>query len=204
MDEYKPNSELSKKKQKEEEKVPEKRVTSTVSSPVIQRKPTAFEKFADSFIKRDLNSIKDQIWKDVIWPRIRGTLMESLDMILPGTSDRSGGRYRSSNGATYTNYNDAYRDRRDYSKEDRTRTANNFGYDNIIFKTRSEAEDCLEQMDAILDKYQLVSLQDLYDYCQLTCPSTYSNYGWDNINSAHIVATSDGYMLKMPKVIPLK
>lgn len=206
MDEYKPNSDLSKKKQSTEEKPPEKRVTSTVSSPVVKRKQTAFEKFVNSFVTRDLNSIKDQIWKDIIWPRIRGTLMESLDMILPGTSDRTNGRYRGSNGGTYVDYTNSYKSDRDNRLyNNRTRVADNFRADDISFRTREQAEEALVQMDEIMDRYGMVRLADLYDYCNLNYPYTYQDYGWKEIGRVPILATSDGYyVLKMPNIIPLK
>ena len=71
------------------------------------------------------------------------------------------------------------------------------------FASRSDAEDVLDQMDAMLEKYKRVSVLDLYDMIDVTAPFTSEKYGWTNLRDAKIIPTKGAYKLKLPKATPL-
>ena len=50
----------------------------------------------------------------------------------------------------------------------------------------------------------MVSVMDLYDLVGITGQYTDNKYGWTNLRNAEPVRTRDGYMLKLPRAIPLK
>jgi hypothetical protein len=59
-------------------------------------------------------------------------------------------------------------------------------------------------MDDIINRYGVVSVGDLYDLAGISTTNyTVNKYGWTNIRSAHVVRTRDGYLLKLPRALPL-
>ena len=72
-----------------------------------------------------------------------------------------------------------------------------------MLETRGEAEEVLARMDELIDMYGQVSVADLYDLVGKTCEYTDNKYGWTNIRNAEPVRVRDGYLLKMPKALPI-
>ena len=59
-------------------------------------------------------------------------------------------------------------------------------------------------MDEIIDMYGRVSVADLYDLVGITGNYTDNNYGWTNLASAEPIRVRDGYVIKLPKAMPIK
>ena len=78
-----------------------------------------------------------------------------------------------------------------------------YSYDDIILNSRGEAEDVLMRMDELMETYGLVRVADLYDLVGITGNYTDNKYGWTNIRNAEIVRVRDGYMIKMPRAVPI-
>ena len=72
-----------------------------------------------------------------------------------------------------------------------------------MLETRGEAEDVLSRMDELIDTYGVVSVADLYDLVGISCNYTDNKYGWTNLRNAEPVRVRDGYMLKLPKALPI-
>ena len=81
--------------------------------------------------------------------------------------------------------------------------AGSYSYDDIILSTRGEAEDVLSRMDELIETYGLVRVADLYDLVGITGNYTDNKYGWMNIRNAEIIRVRDGYMIKMPRAVPI-
>ena len=59
-------------------------------------------------------------------------------------------------------------------------------------------------MDELISTYGIVSVADLYDLVGITGGSyTDNKYGWTNVHNASVIRVRDGYMIKMPKALPL-
>ena len=134
---------------------------------------------------------------------ISEAVREGIDMILFGESR---GR-RSTSNSSYVSYRD-YSRRDDYRSRERDpglppRTRGTL-YDDIIVETRVDAEEILTRMDELIDTYGAVSIGDLYALIGRTdAPYTAERYGWHNIANAEPVRIRDGYLLKLPKAIPI-
>ena len=74
---------------------------------------------------------------------------------------------------------------------------------NIVLETRGEAEEVIAAMDGLMDTYGIVSVADLYDLVGKPCNFTDNKYGWTNIRNVEPVRVRDGYMLKLPKAMPI-
>ena len=200
MNEYKPNSNRFKDEQKAKER--EKKVEKVVTGKVITKKKNAISKLADEFISEDAKNVKTYVFGEVLIPAIKKAIsdivVDGINMILYGES-RGGSKRSTADRVSYRNYYD--RDNR--SSASRYSSTSRYSYDDIILDSRAEAEDVLTRMDELIDAYKVVSVADLKDLVGITGPYTDNNYGWTNISSAEIVRVRDGYMIKMPRAIPI-
>lgn len=203
MQDYTPNSHRFKEEQKKpiEEK---KDVQKVVKGKAHIKKKSATQSAIDNFIAEDLTNIKTYLVSDVIIPTIKNTIWDAftntLDMILFKGEGRS--RRNGSSRAPYISYNkvsDRGRDNRSSNEPRRNR----YNFDSIGFDSKSDAEEVLRQMDALLDEYKLVTVADLYDLVGETGEYTDQKYGWTNLRNAHTVRVRDGYVLDLPKPLPI-
>lgn len=202
MEEYKPASHKYKAEQKEKEQSrSEKKVEKVVKGTVKTRKKN---KLTGVFISEDASNVKSYILMDVLVPAIKKAVSDivrdGIDMILYGESGRSrksdGGR--STNYVSYRSYSD--RDRRDERRYESRRA---YDYNDIILESKREAEEVLQQMEEMLDRYEVVSVADLYDLVGITGSYTDNKYGWTSLRSADSVRVRDGYLLKLPRPTPI-
>ena len=201
MEEYKSNSHKSKENQKGS--IPEKKVEKVIAGTAKSKKKSEIRKFTDVFISEDVNNVKSYILLEVLVPAIKKAISDivtnGIDMILYGETGKTKSNSTASK-ISYRSYYDGRNGRRDYSA---IRTKISYNYDDIIFDNRGEAEDVLSRMDELISTYGLVSVADLYDLVGVTGNYTDNKYGWTNIRSASVIRVRDGYMLKLPKVLPL-
>lgn len=190
MEEYKSNSHKSRQNQNDD--IPEKRVEKVVSGSVKSKKKNCLQKIANVFVPEDVDAVKSYIFEDIVVPAVRAFL---------GVSGNSrGGRSSTSSKISYRKYYDD-RDRRDSGNVSRTRTG--YDYDDIILESRGEAEYVLERMDELIATYQVVSVADFYDLVGVSGNYTDNKYGWTDIRNASVIRVRDGYMIKLPKALPL-
>lgn len=199
MEEYKPNSHKS----KEEPQILEKKVEKVVNGTVKARKKSEIQKFADVFIQEDAQKVKSYILMDVLVPAVKKAISDivtnGIDMILYGESGRTK-KSGSASKVSYRSYYDKREERRD-SGSNRTRTG--YNYDDVVLDNRGEAEEVLSRMDELVATYGLVSVADFYDLVGITGNYTDNKYGWTDIRSASVVRVRDGYMIKLPRALPL-
>ncbi len=197
MEDYKPNSRRFREGKTESSADERKRVEKVVRGKVKSRKRNEIRKFADVFIPEDMENVKSYILMDVVVPAIKKAISDTIDTFLYGESG-SGKRHSSASKISYGKY---------YDKNDRPahtpRTRGRYDYDDIILDNRGEAEEVLIRMDELIDTYGLASVADLYDLVGKTCEYTDNNYGWNDIRSAAVVRVRDGYLLKLPRALPL-
>lgn len=197
---YKPNSNKYKEEQKQQS---EKKVQKVVSGTVKTKKKNEMSKFKDVFISEDAGNVKNYIVMDVLIPAMKKAISDivrdGIDMILYGESGRSKKR----SDSYYVSYDKKYRDRDHDRSYDRDRVRRGYSCDDIIIESRGEAEEVLTRMDELIETYGVASVADLYDLVGLRCEYTDNKYGWNNLRNAEPVRVRDGYMLKMPKALPI-
>lgn len=198
MEEYKPNSHRSK------EKTEEKKVAKVITGTAKTKKKSETRKFADIFISEDITNVKSYVLMDVLVPAIKKAIddivSDGIHMILYGGH---GGRDRNRGSAAKISYNRMY-DSRDHRDDRVVRAGSAFDYDNIIFENRGDAEAVLSAMEDVIDQYGVVSVADLYDLADVSTNNYAANkYGWTDVHSAQAVRVRDGWMLKLPRALPL-
>lgn len=200
MEEYSSNSHKSKQQNASEEK----KVTTVVSGNVKTKKKNEVQKFADVFISEDVANVKSYILMDVLVPAIKKAISDivtnGIDMILYGEAGRS---KKNNSGGSKVSYRSYYENPSRRESSPRVR-GNDFDYDDLIFDKRGDAEAVLTAMDDIIERYQIVSVGDLYDLAHVSTDNYMVNkYGWTDIRNASIVRVRDGYVIKLPKAMPL-
>ena len=205
MENYKPNSHRSKEKQKESG-AEKKEIKKVVQGTAKVKKKGKTSKFAEMFIAEDATNVKSYIISDVLVPAakklVSDIVKDGIEMILYGGARRD--RRSSGFRADYVSYN-RYSDRRyDDRPANDSSARTKYSYDDVILEDRGEAEEVLDAMNDVIETYGMVSVMDLYDLVGITGQYTDNKYGWTNLRNAEPVRTRDGYMLKLPRAIPLK
>lgn len=203
MEEYRSNSHKA-REEKEGMNSAGKKVDGVIFGSASRKKRSEARKFADIFIQEDVGHVKSYIFMEVLVPAIKKAVSDIIkdgtDMILYGEA----GRNRKNGGPSRINYRGYY----DRENERRDRSSNWsrdwLDYDEIIFNARGDAERVLDAMNDIISQYGIVSVSDLYDLANLDHPPyTMNKYGWTNISGAKAVRVRDGYVLKLPRAVPI-
>lgn len=189
---FEPNSHKSK-----ENDVKEKKIDKIVNGKV--KKKSEARKLANIFISEDAGNVGSYIFTEILVPAIKKAISDvftnGIDMLLYGES-RS--KKKNQTSVSYKNYYE--RDNRDERYSERKRPYN---YDEIVIDNRGEAEEVLARMDELIDVYGTVSVADFYELVGASGSYTDNKYGWTNIRDARVVRTRDGYIVKLPRAVPL-
>lgn len=200
MENYKPNSHKSKEDAKASNE--RQKLEKVVKGNVITKK-NEMRKLKDVFISEDVKSVKSYILLDVLVPAIKDAIEDivtnGIRIVLRG---ETGARKTGSNASrvSYSRYYDR-RDEDRFARENRASVR--YSYYDITLESRGEAEDVISRMEEIIETYGFVRVADLYDLVGITGDYTDNNYGWTNISSAEPVRVRNGYMLRLPRAIPL-
>lgn len=204
MEEYRPNSHKSKETQKEGVAPPDKKVEKVISGSAKPKKKGEMQKFADVFISEDVGNVKSYILMDVLVPAIKKAISDivtnGIDMILYGET----GRTRKASSGTKVSYGKFYDREPDRRRERLASSRGGYDYDDIVFETRGDAESVLDAMNDIISQYGVVSVGDLHDLADVSTDNYAVNkYGWTDISGCKPVRVRDGYILKLPKALPI-
>lgn len=201
---YKPNSHKFKEDQNKPADKEVKRVEKVVSGTAKTRKKSEFRKFTDELVSEDARGVGSRVLMEVLLPMVKRVI---VDMITEGANivfyGGSSGRKSSTSGGyvSYRNYSD--RPGSNYQPSRDSRSSGRFDYEDIGFPTRGEAEAAFMQLEDVIDKYGYATVADLYDMADLTAPYTSNRYGWTSMRNAIIASTRDGYVIKMPRAMPI-
>lgn len=198
MAEYTPNS--NKYKEEQRNATERKKVQKVVKGNVKTRKNNV-RKLTDVFISEDVSNVKSYVLMDVLVPAIKKAISDivvnGVDMILygeVGRSKKSGSSFISYSGISSNRGRNDHRD---------SRPRSSFDDKDIVYNTRSEAEEVKMRMIEILETYGVVTVADMYDLSGESCNYTDNKYGWTSMRTAEVVRARDGYVIKLPKAMPI-
>lgn len=188
MEDYRPNSHKAREEQKTQKA--EKVISGSVRT---DHRSGTMSKISENF-----DSAKSYIIGDIIIPAIKAAISDmvanGIDILLYGEARHS---TKNSSKVSYDRF---------YKNSSNTGTSyncNTYNYKDILFDNRGEAEVVLSKMEEIITIYGMVSVADLYDLVGITGKYTDNKYGWTDLCGAQTVYTREGYMLKLPKAVPL-
>lgn len=208
MEEYASNSYKSRE-------LPEKKVEKVISGSAKREKKGKMQKAVDAFLSNDVGNIKSYIVTDILVPAakkaISDIVREGTDIVRDGTDvilyGKNGRSRKGSTLASHVSYwkcsSDDMRRSRDV-RDARSVSQTGYNYDDIIFETRGDAESVLDAMNDIIAQYGMVTVADLYDLADISSNNYAANkYGWTDIHWCRPMRVRDGYVLKLPRALPI-
>ena len=182
----------------------DKKIERVVRGTAKVKKKSEASKLADVFIAEDASHVKEYIFMDVLVPAIKKAVSDivtnGIDMILYGEA----GRNRRSEGSSKVSYR-SYYDSNNRRSNESPRERNRRTYDDVVIPTRGEAEEVLIKMEEYLDTYGTVTVGDFYEMCGLSSEYTDHKYGWTSMrNVPPPVRVRDGYIIKLPRALPIR
>lgn len=192
-------------------KVEEKKVEKVVKGKVHRKKQSLGRRLSDTFLEEDGRSVGEYILYDVLIPAAKDTLSElvkgGIEMLLYGESRGASRResYRDGSrtyvGAPRTAYH-RMSDGRDQDRRVRRRNARRKAmheFDDIVFPSKAEAKEVLVAMRDIIDKFEVVTVEDFYDLIGETASYTDARWGWYDLRDAYLEpARGGGYIISLP------
>lgn len=196
-----------------EHKSTSKQIKPVAEGKVSKKKQSTAKRFRESLGLEETRTVGDYLVWDVLIPAFKETVAEvvkkGIDVFLYGGSGpsrptRRGSTSRVSYDGYYTRGSN--RDYKDARAESRRRYGIRPGADirEFVFEDRRDAETVLSEMCEIIDTYGCVKLSDFYSAVgESERNFTDHGYGWDALGSASVERTRDGWVLDLPRPIPL-
>lgn len=161
---------------------------------------TSGSSITELLVKQDLKSAADFAFRNVAIPKMQSLIVDAATSIIRGiflgenaamapTSTRSFG--------SHVDYQGKFRSGASRTKASQV-ASSGFKYDIIEFDSFGEAQLVLDKLDEILSDQGVVTVADMFECADLSCPWTYTYYGWTNLSSAKIVTDGEVYRIKMP------
>lgn len=181
------------------------KVEKVITGEVIQKHKSGLQKVTETFLGGNIKDVGRYILNDVMIPAAKDMMYDMVSQgfqrLLFGESrqDRSRDRRRD-----YTSYGSYYRggSRDDDRRRQVARRSNDF--DDIILKTREDAEEVLGRMQDLTADYGKCTVADLYNFVGISSTYTDYDYGWSDLRGASISRTRDGYLLNLPRTEGLR
>lgn len=215
--EFPSNSRSTPNKKAPSAKVEEKKVEKVVTGKVVQRKKRLGTKFKETFISgADSKSVLEYVMFDILVPAAKDMVVDAtqagLERKFYGETRSMGRRGYSRGGPVgHTAYNrigsaSVIRSTgRDESRREppsrRARAKHDFG--EIILESRVEAVNVLDTLYELLSKFEVVTVSDLYDALDIESAFTDNRWGWEDLQGSDIQRVRDGYLLVLPKPVPI-
>lgn len=188
----------------------ERKLESVVAGPVTRRKKPLGRRFTEAFIGGDAPSVWGYVVGDVLVPAARDMLADALtqgfERMIYGEARSTGRRAASRGGQGYTSYNrySSSTIRREDPRPPMSRRARSqHEFDEIILATRAEAEEVLDNLFQLIEKYGQATVGDLYELVDLTGNYTDDKWGWSDLRGSNVRRTRNGYLLDLPKPDPI-
>lgn len=196
---FPPNSHSHKSFPKRDEVKPQGKI---IKNRPITRKKSLGKRITETFLGDTLRNVVSYIVEDVLIPAAKNTFADMVhggtERMIFGEDGNRNSHNRRDRGHSYVSYDSRFKsnDRVDHSRN-RARHI----MDDIILKTRTEAEDVRDQLLDIIEEYGIVSVADFYKLVDIDANYTDTKYGWENLSRANVVPVRGGYLINLPKPI---
>lgn len=200
---------------------PEKR--NAVVTREVKHRQSLGKMLRDSFIPEDVEHAGDYILKDMIVPGLRDGVFDILMGILDYWRGGVGGGYRRSFGGYSNGPRIHQQTNKDYNRVSRIGVRNDKAYDtnrsvrsydDIVIpdyppseggmaKAKQEAEDVIAELKDTIRGYGLARVSDLREAINESWTPSEYNYGWTNLDNAGYDRVRGGWLLILPKAMPI-
>lgn len=185
-------------------KAEEKRVIVPVVQGVQGQRP-ATRRLFDFLFAESPKDISKRIGRDVLAPRLKAGVEEALNSFLHGMLWGQGGAPVSSmvrgsvlRGGTNV-YHTAGNTTPSGLQQAQAATQSHGNYEDVICPTIQEAELLLANLFDTFNRYNIVSVGDLYEMARIPVLPSHNAYGWRSLDGARITKVRDGYAVELPR-----
>jgi hypothetical protein len=163
----------------------------------IKRESTA-RKVVGEIIREDARTVGETVLWDVIIPTVKNLISDTVTRGIE--SMLYGGDSRPRSKTSYSDYSGYSRPKgsRDHPSERRDRRSARPAEperNEIIFDSRSDANDVIDRMSDLIDQYGQASLADLNALIGASSNFIDDNWGWTDMGSFNVRQVRDGFML---------
>lgn len=160
-------------------------------------------KLTNTFFAEDMNTVTSNLRDEVFIPGLKklivNLLKDGVDILFNGSVSRG------KNSDRFVGDRVSYDRFSSNRPPEPIRTSTRFTYDEFEFESRGQAESVLDAMHGVIRRYGWVTVSELYEMVGRTGPFTGNNYGWTDISNAYVDRVyGGGYVIKMPKAIPIE
>ena len=208
MDQFPSNS-----KRPPERRDEPKKVERVATGEVVRRKKPLGRRMSENLIGGDAQSVWGYVFGEVLIPAARDMVADAVtggvERMIFGENSPAGRRGRPRSSGSYTPYHrygsPAGRNvrvdepRREVSR--RARASHNF--DEIILSSRVEAEEVLDRLIDLIDRYDNATVADLYELVGISGNYTDAKWGWLDLRGAGVSRARGGYLLNLPRPEPI-
>jgi hypothetical protein len=205
--EFPPNSEASKKETED------KNLSRVTSSDVVRKKKSLRKRFSESFIAGTPKLAFQFVVLDVLLPAAKDMVVEAthsgMEKLIYGEARRRGSLPPQSGSLGYVNYGrfssgppgrgGLSSSQRAMSRQARAR----HDFDEILLDSRTEAEEVIDQLFEVINRYGAATVADLYELVGLASTHQDHKWGWTDIRGAGVSRDRNGYLLDLPDPHPL-
>lgn len=192
----------------------EKKVQQITKGEVSRKKKSLRKQFSETFIAGDMKSTARFVVMGVLLPAARDMIYDAASegvhkLIFGDKGRRRGGSTTPYSGPTGNiAYNRYSRDPKDDRPPFATRGISSRGrakhdFDEIVLDERAEAEEVIDRLYDVVNKYEFATVADLYDLVGLASTHTDHKWGWSDLRGAGVSRIRDGYLLDLPDPEPI-
>jgi hypothetical protein len=186
----------------------EKKVERIVTGKVSKRKRPIGRRLTDTLFGGDAKGALSYVLLEVLIPAARDMVAEAatqtIERLIFGDARPPSRRSSVSGGQTYVNYSRyAKPQQREEPRRLSQRGRTQHDFDEIILDTRAEAESVIDRLFDIISKYEAASVADLYGLVGITPTFVDDKWGWTDFRGAGATRVRDGYLLDLPRPVPL-
>lgn len=221
MEEFPSNSNTNKvvKKSSEPKKSKsledERKVERIVTSEVVRRKKPLGTRFMETFAGGNARTVFGYVLYEVLVPAAKDMVSDAtstgVDRMLYGETSRSNrGRHQSTMGrmvseaVSRTQYNSISSQGRGPARDISRKARSTHDFDEILLESRHAAEEVIDQLFSLTDKYGEAKVADLYMMVGITPGFMDERWGWTDMRGSRPVRTrSNLYLLDLPQPIEL-
>ena len=191
-----------------------RKVERVTTGEVSRKKKSLRKQFSETFVEGDMKSTARFVVMGVLLPAARDMIYDAASegvhkLIFGDKGRRRGGSTTPYSGPTgHIAYNRYSRSPEDDRPPFATRGMSQRGrakhdFDEIVLDQRAEAEEVIDRLYDVVNKYEQATVADLYDLVGLSSTHAVHKWGWTDLRGAGVSRIRDGYLLDLPDPEPL-
>lgn len=175
------------------------------------RKAPVGRRLRETFIQGDARTVWTTMLWDTFFPNLRDNFASAVHNGIDALFEGTAGGYRRQSHSRYANSNNASR----YNPDKALGSGNapsrfsddarrNHDFSVLELDSRVEAEEVLQQMNFLIDQYDVVTLAEFYQMVRISPQHTDYKFGWEDLGGARVVHSRNSYYLDLPRPVQLK